>query len=284
MAPPKFDDLGKAARDLISKNFHFGVVNIEAKMKATNGYLFTTKGKHNTDTGGVGGGIETEMNVADGLKFKETWSTDNVINSTLTVDPKLLKGVKVDLETSFAPDSGKMGGKVKTAYANCGYLNATADVDVNLAGPTVQMSAVFGNIPHMDNVFVGCQASYDTANAKLGPQTIGFEWRSSDYVMCTAVYDSTRYVGSIHHQVNDKLMAGALLNWNSATADSNITFCGKYAIDDSTYMKAKLDNNLLLGLSYVQKIREGVDLTLSGLVNAKAGAGHKLGLSLNFDA
>ena len=39
MAPPKYDDLGKEAKDLINKNFHFGVVKLEGKTKAKNGVV-----------------------------------------------------------------------------------------------------------------------------------------------------------------------------------------------------------------------------------------------------
>jgi len=33
MAPPKYADLGKEAKDLINKNFHFGVIKFEGKTK-----------------------------------------------------------------------------------------------------------------------------------------------------------------------------------------------------------------------------------------------------------
>merc|ERR1712168_175088 len=155
MAPPKFADLGKAARDLFSKNFHFGVVNVEANTTAANGVKFTTKGKHTTATGGIGGNVECEMNLPYGLKYKESWGVDNVVNSTLTCDGQIAPGVKVEGDFSFAPDSGKMGGTVKTAYANCDYLHATADIDCT---GQVHMSSVFGNIPVLPGWVVGCQA------------------------------------------------------------------------------------------------------------------------------
>jgi len=86
--------------------------------------------------------------------------------------------------------------------------------------------------------------------------------------------------------VNSNLSAAALLNWTSGANTSSLTVGGKYSIDEDTFVKAKLDNSLRLGLSYVQKIRPGVQLTLSSLINAKSleQGGHKLGLSLNFDA
>ena len=39
MAPPKFDDLGKEARDLINKNYHFNVIKLEGKTKTKNGVV-----------------------------------------------------------------------------------------------------------------------------------------------------------------------------------------------------------------------------------------------------
>jgi len=286
MAPSKFEDLGKAARDLVNKNFHFGVVNLEAKTKAANGVSFTTKGLHNTATGVVNGGLETEMKVTDGVTFKEKWGTDNVIASTLTVDGKLVGGLKLDLDTTFTPDSGKKTAVVKAAYSSCDYVHATADVDCNMAGPTIKLSSVFGGIPSLKGFSLGCQASYDTSSSSLVSQNIGFSYADGDFVLHSGVYDSNKYVGSVHHQVTEKLSAGALLNWTSGSSSSAITVAGQYNIDADTFMKVKVDNGLRVGVSYVQKLREGVQVTMSGLLNAKNlnEGGHKVGLSLNFDA
>jgi len=281
MAPPKFADLGKAASDLLSKNFHFGVVNLEANTTALNGAKFTTKGKHTTATGGVGGSLECEMELC-GMKYKESMTTDGVIHGSLTLDDKLLKSVKVEAAFDFAPDSGKMGGTVKSSYANCDYLNATADVTSN---GLLHASSVFGNIPFLDGWVLGCQLSYDTVNAKLLSQNIGVQYSEADFVIHSGIYDTSKLVGSIHHQINDKLSAGAMLNWSNGPSTASLTFCGKYALDGTTFVKAKLDNNLALGVSYVQNLRDGVQVTLSGLVNGGKGeGGHKLGMSLNFDA
>jgi len=282
MAPPKFADLGKAANDLLSKNFHFGVVNLEANTKALNGAKFTTKGKHTTATGTVGGSLECEMEIA-GIKYKESMTTDGVIHGTATLDEKLLsKNVKVEAAFNFAPDSGKMGGAVKSSYANCDYVNATADVD---STGLLHASSVFGSIPFLSGWVLGGQVSYDTVNAKLVSQNLGVEYREADFVIHSGIYDSSKLVGSIHHQINDKLSAGAMLNWTNGPSNASLTFCGKYNLDGSSFVKAKLDNSLCLGLSYVQNLRDGVQVTLSGLVNGGKGeGGHKLGMSLNFDA
>jgi len=283
MAPPKYDDLGKEAKDLINKNFHFGVIKLEAKTTAKNGVDFTTEGSHNTDTGNVAGSLETKFKYADyGVTFSEKWNTDNIIATTISVDDKIAKGLKLDFDTTFAPITGKKSAKVKASYKGCEFLHTTADVDFDFAGPTVHGSGVFA----YKGWHAGYQASYDTANSKLTANNVSLTYKDGDFVLHSGIIDASKYVGSVHHQVNSKLSAAALLNWTSGSSTSNFTVASKYTIDDDTYVKCKLDNNLRIGCSYVQSLRPGIQLTMSSLINAKSleQGGHKLGLSLNFDA
>lgn len=283
MAPPKFDDLGKEAKDLINKNFHFGVIKLEGKTKTKNGVEFTTEGSHFTDTGNVNGSLETKFKYAEyGVTFSEKWSTDNVISTNISIDDKIAQGLKVDFDTTFAPVTGKKSAKVKTAYKH-DHIHTTADVDFDFAGPTIKGSAVFA----YKGWHAGYQASYDTANSKMTANNASLTYKDGDFVIHSGINDASKYVGSVHHQVNSKLSAAAMLNWTSGTKDpSSLTVCGKYVVDDDTYIKAKLDNNLRLGISYIQSLRPGVQLTMSSLINAKSleNGGHKLGLSLNFNA
>lgn len=282
MAPPKFDDLGKEAKDLVNKNFHFGVIKLEAKTKTANGVEFTTDGSHNTDTGTVNGALETKFKYADyGVTFSEKWTTDNVISTNVSIDNKIANGLKVDFDTTFAPVSGKKTAKVKSAYQH-EHIHTTTDVDFDFAGPTIKGSAVFG----YKGWHAGYQASYDTANSKLTANNVSLTYKDGDFVIHSGIVDATKYNGSVHHQVNSQLTAAAQLQWTAGSNTSALTVAGKYTIDNETFMKAKLDNNLRLGLSYVQKIKPGVQLTLSSLINGKSldEGGHKLGLSLNFDA
>jgi len=283
MAPPKFDDLGKEAKDLSTKNFHFGVIKLEGKTKTKNGVEFTTEGSHFTDTGNVNGSLETKFKYAEyGVTFSEKWNTENVISTNISIDDKIAKGLKVDFDTTFAPVTGKKSAKVKTAYKQ-DYIHTTADVDFDFAGPTIKGSAVFA----YKGWHAGYQASYDTANSKMTANNASLTYKDGDFVIHSGINDASKYVGSVHHQVNDKLSAAAVLQWTSGTKDpSSLTVAGKYVLDDDTFIKAKLDNNLRLGISYVQSLRPGVQLTMSSLINAKSleNGGHKLGLSLNFDA
>jgi len=283
MAPAKFADLGKEAKDLINKNFHFGVIKFEGKTKTKNGVEFTTEGSHFTDTGNVNGSLETKFKNADyGVTFTEKWTTDNIISTNISIDDKIAKGLKVDFDTTFAPITGKKSAKVKTAYKHDN-VHATGDIDLNFAGPSINGSGVFA----YKGWHVGYQACYDTGSSKLTANNASLTYKDGDFVVHSAINDGAKYIGSIHHQVNPQLSAAAMLNWQSGSKDpASLTVCGRYDIDGDTFVKAKLDNNLRLGISYVQNLRPGVQLTMSQLINAKSleNGGHKLGLSLNLSA
>jgi len=282
MAPQKYADLGKEARDLESKNFHFGVVKVEAKTKAKNGTDLTVDGTHNTDTGDVVAALETKFKYAPyGISFTEKWNTNNVITSTIGVEKEVAEGLvsKVDLDTTYAPDTGKKSVKVKTAHQYGDLLHATVDIDfANFALHTSGVLAYNG-------IHAGYQASIDTANKNLLGHNVGLLYKNNDIVFQGGIINGSKYVGSVHHQVSKNLCAAALVHWSSGSSTS-LTACGKYALDDDTHVKAKLDNQLNVGLAYVQNVKPGLQLTLSSLINAKSfeQGGHKLGLSLNFDA
>jgi len=257
--------------------------NSKRKLKQKNGVDFTTEGNHNTDTGIVAGSLETKFKYADyGVTFSEKWNTDNIIATKISVEDKIVNGLKLDFDTTFAPVTGKKSAKVKTAYNACEYLHTTADVDFDFAGPTIHGSGVFA----YKGWHAGYQASYDTANSKLTANNVSLTYKDGDFVLHSGIIDASKYVGSVHHQVNSELSAAAQLQWTSGSSTSNFQVCGKYTLDDDTFMKAKLDNNLRLGCSYVQKLRPGLQLTMAGLFNAKSleQGGHKIGMSLNFDA
>jgi len=281
MAPQKFADLGKEARDLINKNFHFGAVKLEVNTASDSGVKFKTEGSHNTDTGDVAATLETKFNVAPyGVAVTKKWHTDNVVSITVGIQDKLIDGLKVDLDSSYAVGSGKTAMKLKTDYAHGDLLRATLDVDV-AAAPTAHLSGVVA----YQGLHAGYQTSYDSAASKLLTNNFGLAYKKGDLIVNAGLVNGTKYTGSIHHQVNADLCAAAAVEY-TADGGTAVTLCGNYAIDGHSSMKAKIDNNLRLGLSYVQKLRPGVSATACALINAKSldQGGHKMGLMINFDA
>lgn len=279
--PVKFADLGKDAKDLLNKNFHFGVIKLDANTKSSDGVDFHVDGTSNTETGNVCGGLETKFKHKD-FTFTEKWNTDNIITTNIVVEDKLVKGLKTDFDVQFTPSSGKKSAKIKTAYKH-EVVHTTHDVDLDFAGVILHGSMVTGYKGWM----LGGQASYDTASSKLATNSVSLSYYGDSIKIHSGLTDMSKYFGSIHHKVSDKLsVAAALSHTQETSASTALTVGAHYNCDADTFCKVKIDNALRLGMSYITKLRDGAQVTLSALVNAKNlnGGGHKVGMSLDLDA
>lgn len=107
MSPPTYGDLGKNARDVFGKGYHFSLVKLDLKTKTASGIEFNTSGSSNTDNGKVAGALETKYKFKDyGLTFTEKWNTDNQLSTTLDIQDQVLKGLKLTFDSTFSPQTG----------------------------------------------------------------------------------------------------------------------------------------------------------------------------------
>jgi len=119
---------------------------------------------------------------------------------------------------------------------------------------------------------------------KANNLALGFS--TSDFVLHTNVNDGKQFGGLIYQKVNPKLETGVELAWSSENNDTRFGLGCKYALDSDTSVKAKVNNNSQIGLSYSQKLKDGVTVTLSALLDGKNfnQGGHKVGLGLELEA
>jgi len=279
---PKFDDLGKSTKDLLSKNYHFGVLKLESKTKTSTGAEFTVEGGTSLSTGDVCASLETKGFPAElyGFSLKEKWSTNNNVTATLS-NSKLVCGLNTDLDMAFDLASGKRSAKLKNTYKR-NLLNSTLDLD--LSTKVLDTSAVVD----VKGVLIGGKATYDLANKSLAHTNFSLAaLPTPSTAVHFGVIDLTKYVASIHQNICNKIQLATTLSYNKSASDPwSFEIGGQYALDDHSFMKTKIDCSLNLGCSYVTKVREGVQLTLSSLINAKqfSAGGHQVGVSLNLSA
>ncbi|XP_041365038.1 voltage-dependent anion-selective channel protein 2-like [Gigantopelta aegis] len=282
MAPPGYGDLGKSARDLFSKGYNYGFWKLEAKTKTESGVEFTTSGSSSSDTGKVSGSLETKYKWSDyGLTFTEKWDTDNVLKTEITIEDQLAKGLKLAFDTSFAPQTGKKSGKIKTGY-KMDYLNLNFDVDFDFAGPTLHGAGVFG----YNGWLAGYQMSFDTSKSKLSKSNFAVGYTQGDFTLHTNVNDGQEFAGSIFQRVNSELETGVMLSWTSGTNATRFALGAKYTLDKNSTLSAKVNNSSQIGLGFTHKLKDGMKLTLSTLIEGKNfnAGGHKLGLGLDLEA
>jgi len=283
--PPAFSDLGQAARDLLSKGYNYGTVKMELKTKTNSGLSITSGGRSHISTGRTNGGLELKMPINHTVPFtlKGKWTTENVFHSELLIEDQIVKGAKIACETTYAPSSGKKTGKLKAGYKT-GHLNSNLDVDFNFAGPTLNGAVVLGH----SGVFAGYQMAYDTASSRLTKSDLALGYKAPDFELYSAVSNGSDYSGSIHHKVSPALETAVLFSWThdkDASAVPSFAIGAKYQIDKDSSLAAKINQSSALGLAYSQKLRPGVNLTLSTLVDAKNfdAGGHQVGLGLDFN-
>ncbi|KAK0144943.1 Voltage-dependent anion-selective channel protein 2 [Merluccius polli] len=181
--PPAYSDLGKSAKDIFSKGYGFGVVKLDVKTKSQSGVEFATSGSNNTDTGKSGGHLETKYKVKDlGLSFNQKWNTDNTLTTEISLEDQLALGLKLGLDTSFVPNTGKKSAKLKTSYKR-ELVNVGCDLDFDMSGPTVHAAAVLG----YEGWLAGYQIAFDTAKSKLAKNNFAVGYKAGDFQLHTNV-------------------------------------------------------------------------------------------------
>lgn len=282
MAPVVYGDLGKSARDVFGKGYHFNLMKLELKTKTAGGVELTTGGTSNSESGKVVGNLETKYKIKEhGLTFTEKWDTDNKLTTVLDVQDKLLNGLKLTLDTSFLPQTGAKSGLVKAEYKH-DLLCLNTDMDLNLDGPTVNGSAVIGH----QGWLAGYQMAYDTNKSKLTKNNFGLGYSKGDFTLHTNMNDGESFGGSIYQKVNPTLETAVNVGWAASKNETTFGIGCKYALDDCASIRAKVNNSSHVGLGYQQKLRDGVTLTLSTLIDGKnfQAGGHKVGLALELEA
>ncbi|XP_066587785.1 voltage-dependent anion-selective channel-like [Prorops nasuta] len=283
MAPPTYSDLGKEARDVVGKGYHFGLLKLDVKTKTASGVEFSSGGVSNQDTGKVFGSLETKYKIKEyGLTFTEKWNTDNTLGTDITIADKLLNGLSIGCSCTFSPQTGTKTGKLKTTYKHEN-VSATADFDLSLtSGPLINATTVIG----YQGWLAGYQASFDSQRSKITKNNFALGFTASDFVLHTFVENGSNFGGSIYHQVKPGLEGAINLAWNSSNNVTQYSLGTKYNLDNDASIRAKVNSQLQIGLGYQQKLRDGVTLTLSTNIDGKnfGSGGHKVGLALDLEA
>jgi len=282
MAPPCYTDLGKQARDLFNKNYHFGLVKLDVKTKTPAGVEFVVNGSSNNDTGRVNAALETKYFFKDlGFTMKEKWNTDNTLSTEISFEDQLLKGSKLAMLATFAPQSGKKTGTIKSTM-KADHFHANADVDLDYAGAILHSALVLGH----QGWLAGAQVSFDPSKSKLTRTNFACGYQAGDFTLHTNVNDGQEFTGSVYQRVNERLESGINIAW---TLGNNTTRFGLgciYKLDHDSTIRAKVNNASQIGLGFTHRLRPGISLTLNAMIDGKNfnQGGHKIGMGFDLEA
>lgn len=277
MAPPKFADLGKAAKDLLSKDYAAGEVKVELSSKAQNGVEFK---KIITQPNGKGTNASAELKyfyAPKNISVTEKWVTANILSQTLSVE-KLADGLKVDIDSSYNVEKGNVTTVIKADHTK-DKVRTTLDID---ALKFVGNASVV--VAH-EGVLFGVQGAYDTQKGVLTQQNAALAYEAKDFTL-TAITDGQKVAASVFHRISPTAQAAVQFNATRGSNETSFVLGGHYALDKDAYIRAKVSQAQEVTVAYTQALRPGVKLTLGMNVDTKTMAtdAQKLGLALTINA
>lgn len=287
--PPSWKDLSKATNDLLGKDYPLGSTALDVKSVAPNGVTFHVAGARNNQTADILADLEIKVaNKAKGLSSTTVWTTTNQIRQTVEADNYLAKGLKVDFVSSFQPDKGTKTGVFNTAFKQPN-LHTRTTVDLT-KGPLIAHDSVVGR----DGFAAGYAAVLSAQTKQLVNYELAAGYYAPEYsITLQSTKKLNNYIASYYHRLNSDLETGArvLFDASKPAKETKLELGSKVYLDNAAFVKAKINNDGILGLGYTQALRPGVKTSLGLALDTKAFSAseavtpsHKVGAALFFEA
>lgn len=182
--PPSYGDLDKQIRDLFNKGYNYSFWKLDCKSKTQGGIELGSSGTMNNESGKVSGFVEAKQKFWDNsLSTSEKWTIDRVLHSDMTLQDKLVAGLKLGLASSFVPSTGAISNKLKAAYGQ-DYFKVDADMNLTIQPlPVINVAAVLG----YENFLFGYQTGFDAENISLTTNNLAVSYAEKEFVFHAAL-------------------------------------------------------------------------------------------------
>jgi len=284
-APPAFSDLGKAANDLLNKDFyHTAQATLDVKLKAPNGTNINIKGKQGFD--GVTTGSAEGKYSLKGITVTNAWTTAALLDSKVELaNVAGVDGTKIDLQNLWNPSkSNSAAQKVTLAYKT---PNLHTRTFLNYATASGNVDAVVDAVAGADGFLVGGEAGYDLQKAAITKYSVGLGYTTPQYTATVQGIQNLSVISASYYQkIGAQTEVGVKAGYDvQAAKASGLEVASKYKLDPATFAKAKINDRGIAALSYNTRLNAGTTLGLGlSLDTHKLNeAGHKIGTSLTFE-
>ncbi|KXL42195.1 hypothetical protein M433DRAFT_363879 [Acidomyces richmondensis BFW] len=283
---PAFGDLGKAANDLIGKDFyHTSQATLDVKLKAPNGTNVTVKGKQGFD-GVTSGSLEGKHTIKpQGVTITQSWTTASLLDTKVELADVVAPGAKIDLQNLWNPSKPNSAAqKLTLAFKN---PTVHSRAFINYAAGTGNIDAVMDVVAGHEGFLVGGEAAYDVQKGAVTRYGLGLAYQTDSYT--AALHGSQNLsviAASFYQKVNSTVEVGAKASYDvQASKPSGMELASKYKLDSLTFAKAKINDRGIMALAYNTKLNAATTLGLGLSLDTQKlnEAGHKIGTSLTFE-
>ena len=282
MAPPFYNNVSKDINTLLNNDYyHNQVASFELSTIAKNGVKFNVKSKQLNNTSPLSSTIETKVtDKSTGLTLTQSVANNNNLVTKIELADILTQGLKTELITSLVPDVSK-NAKLNVSFTQ-DFFTARGNFDL-LTKPSFVGDVTLSH----DGIVGGVQFGYDITQGSLSSYALALAYNQSDYSLGVSFNSKQLATVSFFQTVSSVLQVGAKATTACVPGSTvNIEFATKYIPDETSQIKAKVQDSGILALAYKQQLRKGVDLGIGASFNALNlnEPVHKIGASLSFSA
>ncbi|XP_031478581.1 mitochondrial outer membrane protein porin 2-like [Nymphaea colorata] len=257
--PGLFGDIGKKAKDLLTKDYSYDQKFTFSTHSAVGLGLTSTAVKK----GGISSGeIATVYKYENGIIDVKV-DTESNICTTITVS-EILPSTKT-IASFKLPDYNS--GKIELQYF---HDHATLSTAVGLnPSPLIDLSATFGT----KNFAVGAETGFDTTAGTFTKYNAGISITKPDSCASIILADKGDVLKVAYVQSIDQLKRTstvAEISRKFSTNQNTFTVGASHAIDPLTLVKARLNNHGKLGALLQHQLKSASVLTLSGEFDTKS--------------
>jgi len=274
---PAFGDLGCLAGGVLNAPFNLGALSLDFALatKSSSAYgaslSMATRGKALTSA------LETS-HVLFGQDFKMRYTSERVLEESLSMKDVLLPGLNIALNSDFTPDSGKLNIGLTSTFSND---LATIAVSATENLGSIEASAVF----HKSGWLAGLLSNVDPKSPGNLAASFALGYKAADFQAMTTLTPNK----SLTAQIYQKLTSGAECGIEVVAAPGakpSLALAHKVALSDASTLAVKVDNSSLVSVGLSTALRPGVKLNICGAVNALnvAAGPNDFGIGLVVDA
>lgn len=206
------------------------------------------------------------------------YTSDRVLEKSLSMKDVLLPGLNLALNSEFTPDTGKVNLGLTSTFSND---LATVGVSLTDNGGSVEASAVL----HKSGWLAGILSTVDPKSPANLAASFALGYKGPDFQAMTHLTANK----SFSAQIYQKLSSGAESGIEVVTASGarpNLALAHKVALSDSSTLAVKIDNSSLVSVGFSTALRPGVLLNICGAINATnvAAGPNDFGIGLVVDA
>jgi len=272
--PGVYADLGKRTSDLLNKEFPV-TSTAEIKVKPSIEGLapevtFTRK------DGNLSGKLGVKYNLANprGVQLSVTTDTAKAVKLEAVAENTVTQGLKSTVGYDFHKTSLDLEYKHD-------YFTIATGLDTNNSSTNARASFVVGK----DGYAAGALTEYNVATGHRNALNATASYTDLDSVATVFARQSSNTVGATYYRrATDRIALGVegVYGWKSGKP--TITFGGAYDIDLATTVKAKVDSDGKVGLSYAQRFNRFTRVILGASVNTQnALQGHHFGVAVTLN-